>query len=298
MYQRCFEDETCPLKLDSDNGPEDIRARVHAFMDELDRSPRYAVQHGRVHVITREMLSRVLISPTYAPQFLWRPFATRLHAAMTDGDFSPFLNLWLLDEDEREAACHSADEEPAQYPTLSSQAEAAWLAVSCGDSYRGDRNVSWVRDLVDTSLDLSPTTGLFWSATYAQCAGWAIDPVYRFTGPFTSPEANACSSDAPQAPVLALSLRLDTAGPLRNAVAITHNHPGSSLVIQEGAGHGTLSFPNKCVEDIVRTYFNDGTVPANGTVCDEEDPYSSMNVDLSARDALEKSWGFSRRSLL
>lgn len=274
MYQGCFR-SNCTFRLGSDSSAQDLRGRVDEFMAELRLNPKHFVQNGRVHLITAEMASLHIQGMTYAPPFYVHGFSSLLHQMIIEGDFS------ALTRGDQVTACEDVeDSDESTPPSDFFTGDDSFLAISCADSYSGIRDISWAKHVVDVTTAQSPTTGPGIAEIAIQCAGWQIEPPYRFSGPFISPEADPENPDAPSAPILIVSARLDNVTPLRGAAAITHDHPGSSLVIQEGALHGMSQFPSECLRDIIKSYFNEGKVPENGTTC-EEPEWPSIN---SARD--------------
>jgi hypothetical protein len=49
---------------------------------------------------------------------------------------------------------------------------------------------------------------------------------------------------------------------------------GSSVLVVNGPGHGYTSAPSKCADTIIATYFANGTVPAQETLCEPDNEAS------------------------
>lgn len=154
-------------------------------------------------------------------------------------------------------------------------------AILCGDAdfanpdgpYHGQgkrQGVSYWRDYVAALVNQSSTMGAGWSEISSRCSGWRSRPKWRYAGPFTTPPSDpSLKDDAPAAPILFTTTRLDPVTPLRQAFAMSVGHPGSSVLIHDTVGHcATFSGWSDCFRDAVRAYFDDGVVPENGTVCD------------------------------
>ena len=201
-------------------------------------------------------------------------------------------------------------------------------AIKCGDGDPATAHMSaadlasYVRELVRQS----PTLGPYWASLRFECAGWAVRPAWRFTGPFSTPPL-ANSSDAsrfrlspaggrmpvplplpiplpqgqeqdkdrPAAPLFFVTSRLDPVTPLRNAHAMAAAHPGSAVLEVDAAGHCGSTVPSACARRLLRDYLTAGRVPASGTRCPAEfDPWRngrspSVNASLWSRmDALER----------
>ncbi|KAK8074292.1 hypothetical protein PG994_005191 [Apiospora phragmitis] len=48
---------------------------------------------------------------------------------------------------------------------------------------------------------------------------------------------------------------------------MARDHPGSRVLVQENAGHGSLFSPGRCREGYIRKYFATGELPPEGLVC-------------------------------
>ena len=157
----------------------------------------------------------------------------------------------------------------------------ATTAILCSDAdfanpdgpYHGDgekQGVSFWRDHVATLVNQSSILGPWWSEISSRCSGWRSRPKWRYAGPFKTPPADpSLQEDAPAAPILFTTTRLDPVTPLRQAFAMSAGHPGSAVLIHETVGHcATFSGWSECFREHVRAYFDDGIMPENGTVCD------------------------------
>ncbi|XPT01449.1 hypothetical protein M3J09_010584 [Ascochyta lentis] len=91
------------------------------------------------------------------------------------------------------------------------------------------------------------------------CAQWKFDVKERYTGPFTAINTSY--------PILFVNGNHDPITPLSAAYEASANFPGSRLVVQNGHGHGIRNHPSSCTNQVIADYFNDGTLPAVGTVC-------------------------------
>ncbi|EPT01002.1 hypothetical protein FOMPIDRAFT_15813, partial [Fomitopsis schrenkii] len=68
-------------------------------------------------------------------------------------------------------------------------------------------------------------------------------------------------------PLLIVSPRYDTVCPLSDAERV-HERYSSGLLVQNSYGHCSLAAPSLCTAKYVREYFEDGTLPEEGTVCE------------------------------
>jgi pimeloyl-ACP methyl ester carboxylesterase len=131
-----------------------------------------------------------------------------------------------------------------------------------------------------------PRMGKLVAESSFTCAGWQSHPEYRFTGPFTSPAADARDVEGrPSAPLLLMSSLYDPITPLASARTVARAHPGARVLVQRGAGHCTLlAGPSACTRRVVRAYMETGEMPAEGLVCEgdcrpfEECPYERAKL--------------------
>lgn len=156
----------------------------------------------------------------------------------------------------------------------------AQVAILCGDADFADpdgpyhsgkkHGLQFWKHHVETVKNQSSTFGPFWSAIPSSCSGWRIRPKWRFAGPWGTPPADpGLEEGVPAAPVLFTSSRLDPVTPLHAAYKMSNDHAGSAVLIHETVGHcASATGWSECFNERLRAYFDDGIVPANGTVCD------------------------------
>jgi len=82
----------------------------------------------------------------------------------------------------------------------------------------------------------------------------------RYAGPFDKRTAN---------PVLVTNTLFDPASRYEGAVTVADLLPNSRLLTVEGWGHTTL-FLSQCATQAVSDYLLDGTLPPEGTVCQQD----------------------------
>jgi pimeloyl-ACP methyl ester carboxylesterase len=89
------------------------------------------------------------------------------------------------------------------------------------------------------------------------CATWPVHQVGSYHGPW----------NAPTSPILVINNTNDSATPLQNALAMTHDLADARLLVVKGYGHTAFLNPSTCVGNYVTTYFLTGGLPPKGTVC-------------------------------
>ncbi|KXH32425.1 hypothetical protein CNYM01_00973 [Colletotrichum nymphaeae SA-01] len=265
FYAVCFESkEDCPLFQSSDKSGSDVKARVADFLDEMDTNPVSFAYNDRPAVLTSPVIRQAIFSAMYTPLVSFEPLALGF-SALLNGN-SSILATFLTPESIK-LVCDLENDELPQY-NWDSDVLSGVLCTDIVDDVV-NRNISFYENLLQELKNQSETTGTaVTGAVPISCAGRKIRPPYAFTGPFTSPAANANDTKAPAAPLLITSSRYDPITPLRNALHVQKGHPGSAVVIQETSGHGATSNPSACLVKIVRDYFYEGKLPESGTVCE------------------------------
>ncbi|KAK6067179.1 peptidase tripeptidyl-peptidase protein [Seiridium cupressi] len=230
FWETCFAAQgRCALYKSSDESSKSIEARVRDFLDSLETSPApYIHSSGIVVAITPLDVLKALFRPLYQPLRDFPELAETLAAAM-EGNFTQIYGgLELPTPDD---SC------PLRIPSSYTWHEEAQQAIACGDGI--SQNNLTVPEFLDHLARLeqdSPDFGRLWSGIRLSCAGWKFRPKYRFSGPWTTPEADSSLVEGkPAAPLLILSSRV-------------------------------LS-PGKCREDHIKKYFATGELPPEDTVC-------------------------------
>lgn len=103
-----------------------------------------------------------------------------------------------------------------------------------------------------------------WSDAFAPqiwpCAQWKFDAAEKYLGPFTAINTSF--------PLLLVNSAFDPITPLSGAWEASANFKGSRLLVHNGHGHGLMNHPSNCTINAIHDYFNDGTLPEVGKVCD------------------------------
>ncbi|KAE8423520.1 TAP-like protein-domain-containing protein [Aspergillus pseudocaelatus] len=113
-----------------------------------------------------------------------------------------------------------------------------------------------------------------------RCAQWnkKMYAKERYTGDFDIKTPH---------PVLVLSNTYDPSTPLAAAKNLSATMEGSVLLEQNGYGHTTLSVPSLCTAKVVRAFFSNGTLPAEGTICQVDVP---LFTNLTYSDVWPKNF--------
>jgi pimeloyl-ACP methyl ester carboxylesterase len=106
---------------------------------------------------------------------------------------------------------------------------------------------------------------------------WADEPCS--TWPVRAPAAYKGPWDKPTAPILVIGNTLDPSTPHENAVEMVDELANAHLLTVDGYGHTQLLNPSGCANDAMFAYLVDGTLPAEGTVCPQDNPPFAFPLD-------------------
>jgi pimeloyl-ACP methyl ester carboxylesterase len=131
--------------------------------------------------------------------------------------------------------------------------------VACADSDNPDNYGAWWDAAQQSEADYG-YFGPLWTYVSSICAAWPGGNAGRYMGPFTTETAN---------PVLVVGNYFDPATRYEGAQIVASLLPNSRLVSLNGWGHVSL-FLSQCMDQAVADYLLDGTLPPNGTVCNQD----------------------------
>jgi hypothetical protein len=93
-----------------------------------------------------------------------------------------------------------------------------------------------------------------------------VKPVDAYYGPFSAPE------NAPA--TLVVGTTYDPATPYKGAKRLVAQLGNAVLLTMRGDGHTAYFGNSPCIDQAVEAYMNEGTLPAAGTVCQQEVPFA------------------------
>ncbi|KAJ7612713.1 TAP-like protein-domain-containing protein [Roridomyces roridus] len=134
----------------------------------------------------------------------------------------------------------------------------AQIAIGCGDFLAYDENVTEVREFYENEAKLSSFADN-WALWRIWCNGWKIHREGRFMGPVGATNTSY--------PLLIIGNTADPLTPHLWAQQTAEQFPGSVLLTQDSPGHTSLVAPSLCTHGALAAYFQNGTLPAPGTVC-------------------------------
>lgn len=231
----CLTSGDCPLS----GTPEEAVETIRALLASVEASPMTA-KDGRTVTVSTFVSGFIL--PLYNDEN-WPALTQALDAAL-QGDPTPMLALADL----------SADREADG--TYGSNSTVAFSAVNCLDYPMTADDEQMRRDAEELEA-ASPTIGKYLGYGGITCEAWPHGPVNE------PHEINASGA----ADVLVVGTTGDPATPYEWSVALAGQLDSATLVTWKGEGHTAYGRGDECVADTVDSYFIDGTVPAEDTVC-------------------------------
>jgi pimeloyl-ACP methyl ester carboxylesterase len=104
---------------------------------------------------------------------------------------------------------------------------------------------------------------------------WPIHDKDAFGGPFKIPD----SSPTP----LVVATTYDPATPYRGAKSLVRDLGNARLLTMRGDGHTAYAENSPCIDAAVEAYMNDGTLPAPGTSCTQDVPFTKPEPAPAAK---------------
>ncbi|KZT09845.1 alpha/beta-hydrolase [Laetiporus sulphureus 93-53] len=248
---------------DTDAG--EIKARVDTIMASVQSEPVAVPSASKGPlVITRKILHQYAFQAAYKPTTNFAPLADILVAAESNNQTT------LAGMAERLGQSFECNCEQASPQWL--KTTEAFYTIACGDgeqiAYTPEGYREWFTDLYSKSSFGAP----IWGLEYLRCSEWSIRPKWRYTGPLAAENTSH--------PVLILSPTYDTVCPLSDARAVHARYGGSGLLIQNSYGHCSIAAPSVCTAKHLRAYFENGTLPEDGTMCEvDELPFVGVVED-------------------
>jgi len=118
----------------------------------------------------------------------------------------------------------------------------------------------------------------FWgSAAYSELphALWPVRDEDAYDGPFT------LAASSPTA--LVIGTTFDPATPYSGAVGLARALGNARLLTMDGDGHTAYGQGNSaCIDSATEAYLVDGTLPAEGTLCEQEVPFEPLEPPSAA----------------
>ncbi|KAH9943796.1 alpha/beta-hydrolase [Amylocystis lapponica] len=240
----------CPLyELSVDQ----IKDRVDSIMDRLEADP-IALPFASTGptVFTKHDFVKMLFRATYKPTAQFSDIAKILVSAESSNTTAL---AELTTKLSFECTCK---QDPAWLVDTQ-----AFYFIACGDAETVSFDPDAYRTFFEELYSVSPFAAPIWAVHIIQCSQWSIRPKWRYTGPLA---ANNTAH-----PLLVISPTYDPVCPLSDARKVHARYAGAGLLVQDSYGHCSIASPSICTAKHVRTYFENGTLPEEGTVCEVDE---------------------------
>ncbi|PNY23285.1 Carboxylesterase A [Tolypocladium capitatum] len=183
-----------------------------------------------------------------------------------------------------ELLCSPTDT-PATMPQETFLEPDAFPGIMCSDS-RAPDSLEEFEEYVRVLRASSRWMGATNADIGATCVGKTIKPKWRFT-------TDDIKADTAY-PILYIGNVADNVTPLASAYNNSAHFPSSAVLVQKSYGHCSIAAPSTCTARHIQAYFQNGTLPTSGTVCEQDYGLFGMpapgdvNV-LGRRDELERA---------
>ena len=148
----------------------------------------------------------------------------------------------------------------ASGPTIGAPLDANLWGIHCGDRIPRTDNIEDITPALKQQISESYYGGLN-AGTQAICAQWPWKAKEVYQGNFEAKTKH---------PLLVLSNSLDGQTPLLSAQNMSAGFEGAVVLENDAVGHATLNYPNSCIASHIITYWLNGTMPSEGTLCEAE----------------------------
>ena len=241
FVEDCITQEDCPLPRDVDAGV----ARIQQFLAQLDQNP---IPGTGDRMLTEALGTYAILSYLYFPPNDWDILRFGLDAAF-QGDGSVLMDMM--------------DDRTQRNPdgTFANNGNEAFYAVSCLDR-PAVGGVDHAAELAEQWAAEAPVFGPYLAWGNLPCWQWPMGagtaeaagdpPVFRAEG---------------SAPILVVTTRYDPATPYEWGVQVAGELDNATLLTFDGDGHTAYTSGSSCIDRAVDAYFLEGTLPAEGTVC-------------------------------
>ncbi|KAJ6500919.1 TAP-like protein-domain-containing protein [Mycena sanguinolenta] len=249
------------------NSSGEITANLNALSAAIKVQPFPVITPLSYGVVDYTYLRNFIFDALYSPYELFAPLAQ----ALADLAVGNATTMYVAQEvPPFECECNST------IPFHENGYEAA-LAIACGDSTPENNTIAQLKTFWAGEQALSEF-GELWANWRVFCSGWKLHREDRFKGPFGAPNTSF--------PLLIIGNTADPVTPLATAESTAADFPGSALLTLNSPGHTSLGGPSTCVYGYLQQYFQNGTLPAPGTVCQPDGvlfPPANATESLVAR---------------
>ncbi|KAH6880366.1 TAP-like protein-domain-containing protein [Thelonectria olida] len=152
------------------------------------------------------------------------------------------------------------------------------LGIACGDSsFRAGSP-----EELYAVIKMQARESMFADVTETQawwCSHWKFEAAERYEGDF--------SNITTSFPIMFVNGPLDPVTPLSGAFETSIAFKGSRVLVQNGFGHGAMNHSSKCTRQAIQAYFEEGTLPKIGDVCEPDQLAYEYALSLETRQKHE-----------
>ncbi|KAJ7066946.1 TAP-like protein-domain-containing protein [Mycena amicta] len=230
-----------------DSSPAKIASNLDALLQTFRDQPQPVLTNTSHGIVDFSFLRNVVFGSIYSPYNTFVTLAERL-AELSGGNATNTYAQYQVDPFE----CDSSSD-----ANVGSIFEAE-ISTACGDAGIVDDSIGDLRAFYANEAELSSFADI-WGLWRIWCSGWKVHREGRFMGPVG---ANTSF------PLLIIGNTADPVTPHMWAVKASTLFPNSALITQNSPGHTSLVAPSVCTHGALAAYFQNGTLPASGTVCE------------------------------
>ncbi|KAF7681055.1 hypothetical protein GT037_000031 [Alternaria burnsii] len=133
--------------------------------------------------------------------------------------------------------------------------------IRCSDAMLRAEELADIEHRVQNLTDLGDWNSDYIISSYILCSRWKIQAKERYEGDFGAKTRN---------PVLLIGSPYDGRTPISGAFAANKTLEGSVVLQHNGLGHTVMYSPGICAISASADYFVNGTMPEEGTVCEQD----------------------------
>ncbi|KAK0445894.1 TAP-like protein-domain-containing protein [Armillaria borealis] len=216
--------------------------------------------------------------PVISPSFYGVVDYAVLQTAVKNALYAPYTSFSVLAEGLVSLAAGNGSIIYAMQATYdpSSVYDNSWeaeIAIACSDALNNTDSVADLFAYWDSIQGVSPFA--VWLMTQRTgCSGWKFHREGRFTGPVGGNTSY---------PILLIGNTADPVTPLSMAHKTSSAFPGSVVLAQKSSGHTSSVASSACTSAHVQAYFQNGTLPDDGVVCEVETELFPTSLDGTQR---------------
>jgi pimeloyl-ACP methyl ester carboxylesterase len=245
----------------------DIKERFHDIVESLYHNPLPLNTPYGPEILTWSDIKILIFSSLYQTQGMF-PIVAELLAAVEAGHGAIIDQLSGAYHHMHTYSCsaNSSNSMPTSTPGVTT------MAILCGDGIdQTNLKIDEFAEYWQLLDSMAPAAGSYWAMLRMRCAAWKIRASYSFQGPFGGNTSH---------PILFLSNTADPVTPLRSGRLMHSLFPGSGILVQDSAGHCSISTPTPCTLAHIKAYFQTGVLPPPETVCvPPTSPFSLNSTD-------------------